>query len=362
VDLAKEQHVLGLDLVRFAAAALVMAFHYQVGAAPSQPSVLLATGWVGVEVFFVLSGYVIAFSAEGASPGSFARSRAVRLLPGVWICSAASAIAAVAVGFDHHLFWRYLSTLILWPTGPWVDGVYWSLPVEVAFYAFVWLSLSFPRRLPMSLAIGAIAIASSTYWLWRALAMVAPSPGIAAVVASVPWQLRMFALVDFGAYFALGALYREVQREGLSVWRLAMMFLCVIAGAVQIAFNASSISGVHGGDLARGHHIWPILAWLILTACIPLSVILNTTAWAVFGRAAPLIRLIGLTTYPLYLLHNVAVGAFEPSIGPWPCVVIAIAASVVVAAFIEPPAQRALRRLLSVGSPRAGAGVHQPAG
>ena len=79
--------------------------------------------------------------------------------------------------------------------------------------------------------------------------------------------------------------------------------------------------------MARGHHIWPILAWLILTACIPLSVILNTTAWALFGRAAPLIRLIGLTTYPLYLLHNVAVGAFEPSIGPWPCVIIAIAAS-----------------------------------
>lgn len=32
---------------------------------------------------------------------------------------------------------RLLKTWLLWPTGPWVDGVYWSLVVEVAFYGTI---------------------------------------------------------------------------------------------------------------------------------------------------------------------------------------------------------------------------------
>jgi peptidoglycan/LPS O-acetylase OafA/YrhL len=361
VDLAKERHVLGLDLTRFAAAALVMGYHYQQGASPLHPNLLLASGWVGVEIFFVLSGYVIAYSAEGASPGAFARSRAVRLLPSVWICGTATALVAVAFSLYHDLLWRYLSSLVLWPTGPWLDTVYWTLPVEVAFYAIIWLTLVLPRRLPMQMIVSAVALVSSAYWLYRASELVTPSPNIAAVVDSLPWQVRMFAMLDFGAYFALGALYRRSQRDGLTLWRTLLMLLCLAAGAIQIAFNATSVLGVHGGELARGHHAWPILVWLIGTACIPLAVRLNEPAWATIGRYAPFVRLVGLATYPLYLLHHVAVGAFETSIGPWPCAVIAIVASLAVAAFLEPTAQRALRRLLSGGSRRA-AEAHQPAG
>ena len=44
-------------------------------------------GWIGVEIFFVISGYVIASSAEGAAPRTFLRRRAQRLLPAAWVCA-----------------------------------------------------------------------------------------------------------------------------------------------------------------------------------------------------------------------------------------------------------------------------------
>ncbi|WP_246707247.1 acyltransferase family protein [Mesorhizobium sp. NZP2077] len=70
----------GVDILRFLAAVLVMVYHYgfwvwaypdgisaqATGGVPPQPDIgaWVGSGWVGVEIFFVISGFVIAFSAE----------------------------------------------------------------------------------------------------------------------------------------------------------------------------------------------------------------------------------------------------------------------------------------------------------
>ena len=79
-------------------------------------------GWVGVEIFFVLSGFVIAYSAEGSSGLAFFRSRFLRLMPAVWIC--ASLVFVVFVAGDivpfKELIRHYLKTLALIPKNPWI--------------------------------------------------------------------------------------------------------------------------------------------------------------------------------------------------------------------------------------------------
>jgi peptidoglycan/LPS O-acetylase OafA/YrhL len=49
-------------------------------------------GWVGVEIFFVISGFVIANSASKSSPKEFLFGRALRLYPAVWIASTLSLV------------------------------------------------------------------------------------------------------------------------------------------------------------------------------------------------------------------------------------------------------------------------------
>eukprot|EP01037_Dinobryon_pediforme_P024921 gene24921-26890_t len=102
----KPRAIIALDLLRFASALLVVAFHYGAAfaLAPSPAaramlhglpvSAALAGeswfGWVGVELFFMMSGFVIALSAEGTSGPAFVRRRALRLLPAAWICASAT--------------------------------------------------------------------------------------------------------------------------------------------------------------------------------------------------------------------------------------------------------------------------------
>src|SRR2546430_146899 len=100
-------HFGGLDLVRFFSACLVMIFHlgvvsrrlpisanYGVVDAPDFPELsVFDIGWVGVEIFFVLSGFVIAQSADGKSAYRFLVGRAGRLLPAIWICATITLVA-----------------------------------------------------------------------------------------------------------------------------------------------------------------------------------------------------------------------------------------------------------------------------
>ena len=104
---------------------------------------LLGSGWVGVQVFFVISGFVIAFSAEKSTPLRFFEARVKRLAPAVWVC--APITAAVLLLTD--LSWptdaviRVVRTALFVPIDPWVDSVYWTLGIEIAFYAIVWVLL-----------------------------------------------------------------------------------------------------------------------------------------------------------------------------------------------------------------------------
>ena len=111
----------------------------------------------------MLSGFVICYSADGSTAAAFARSRLVRLMPAIWLCGTATALAFIIIAGDRAagLAWRYLNTLVLWPIGPWIDGSYWTLPIEVAFYALVWLTLLHRRAPRLETVLTALALISA---------------------------------------------------------------------------------------------------------------------------------------------------------------------------------------------------------
>ena len=147
-----------LDPLRFAAAVGVAIFHQMfwswawvtvghpgferiVAAEVHYPNAAPFTwfGWVGVEIFFVISGCVIANSASRSSPTQFLLGRALRLYPAVWFCATATLLVLLFFGREpiSGLITPYIHAMTLVPEGVTkqsLDVVYWTLAAEMAFY------------------------------------------------------------------------------------------------------------------------------------------------------------------------------------------------------------------------------------
>ncbi len=115
---------------------------------------IAAPGWLGVHLFFVISGYCIAATAykldlSKGSPWTFIKNRAWRLLPTYWLAFGVTlALNLVSAPFNQTSFWdnfppswqAWIGNLFL--IQPYLDApfyvvVYWSLVVELGFYLIV---------------------------------------------------------------------------------------------------------------------------------------------------------------------------------------------------------------------------------
>jgi peptidoglycan/LPS O-acetylase OafA/YrhL len=345
--------VIGLDFVRFGAAMMVVLYHLAYlswAKATSSPGAIAggvadyavmapfsAWGWVGVEIFFVISGFVISFSAEKATAFTFFRSRAVRLYPAAWVCASITLLAVLFIAPETQpsLIANYLRSLVLSPIGPWVDGVYWTLGVEIVFYATVFAVLmlgQFPR---IPLLFAAMGCASAAFWLAWFLA-----PGL---MGKLPYQFTPLLLLDQGCFFALGGFAWLATKQRLLAWHWLVIAICVAAGLAQITHTAAGLAARVGGA-----PVWlPAVVWLIGMGAVIASIALAKRAPS--ARWAGIARSVGLATYPLYLLHDVVgaaiirLMAFAPWAGLLAAIVLVVAFSFVISTWVEPPLQRWLR-------------------
>ena len=226
--------IVGVDLLRIFAALLVMGFHLTFWGwhAPTAPTGLalqgaasfptlgsyFKSGWIGVEIFFVISGFVISLTAENKSARTFLVSRASRLLPAIWICATMTLIIQV-LNHSHSypdLLSYYVNSLILFPTGPWIDVVYWTLPIEVLFYSMVFALLyAHGLRHIRSLAI-TIAVVSISCSVVQTHDVFFLSYGCCFSLGVGFWLLtKKMALPDIilSLVFFLGALFRSSLRQ-----------------------------------------------------------------------------------------------------------------------------------------------------
>jgi len=304
---ANRRHLYGLDGVRVAAALLVILYHLAIQQAPSGdraaalPTILLPiarSGWVGVQIFFVLSGFVIAESAIGRSRRAFLQSRFIRLYPAILICASLTTAVALAAGdrLPGQGLSLFVRTVLLVPFDPWVDSPYWSLFVELCFYGVVGACLSplGPRR--MNLVIYGIGLASAAFWLaWLGArtGLIAGSAAAALSMLSTLW-LAMLLLLQHGCFFALGAGIRHIRRSQATASSIVVTILCGLACLIQIYVSASWSS------MTDVWH-WPATIFACGVAGVVLA---DVFAPRPRGRAATIVKTAGLMTYPLYLLHS----------------------------------------------------------
>jgi len=321
------RQIVGLDLIRFAAAVLVMLFHVAFQADHSLTSVAWF-GWVGVHIFFVLSGAVIANSAEDRTAKAFLRGRILRLYPAVWICATISLLIA---GSPLVL---YLRSLVIWPFPEWVNGAYWTLSVEMAFYGLIFVLLWRGWFERLSGVLAGLAVISAVYWAVRIVGV--RYPAVAALIEPVKdSRINQLLLVPDGALFAAGGLIWLCLVKRTTAFRLAFLGLSVLTGAAEIYATAfGRAPAVHQSALV------PVVVWLVAVGLIIAS----------FNVALPqsrLVRFVGLMTYPLYLLHDdVGQVMLKASGSLFVALAAAVAVAAVVTLFLEPPAKRLLAAAL----------------
>ncbi|GAA4206575.1 acyltransferase family protein [Actinocatenispora rupis] len=283
-----------VDLLRLLAAVGVVGFHFLFRSSTTDP-VLADTGFrdpggvfhygnIGVPLFFVISGFVILNSAWNRSAVSFLASRVGRLYPAFWT---ACTLTAVVMAFDPTD--RFTVSFTQWATNlsmfseaygvDYVDGVYWTLTIELAFYlimlAFVRIGLTTNRIIGFCLG-------------WLALSMVH------AYIPAPDW-LQLVLVPSWAPYFVAGMLFSLIARDGWK-WKyvlpLGAAYLCCGRWAIHY-FNALSDKY----DVVYS----PIVIAVVVTAIF--AVFAAISSGYTLPGAAKVAFLAGLT-YPLYLIHE----------------------------------------------------------
>lgn len=348
-----------LDLVRLWAAGLVALFHlgwwghvnprsspgriYQEAAAADEALTFAWLGWVGVEIFFVISGFVIAFSAQNSNAADFLRRRFLRLLPAAFICS--TAIAAILFFWGPYslddLVQRYLRSISFWPFGPWIDGVFWTLAVEVSFYLCVSLALVFRRIISIEAVAISIGLLSSGLWLTD---YILNGQLTGDLIPGLSGRVEQILLLQHGMLFALGALiYASVS--GWNASRAILTALFVVSSTLPIleeAFVKIDLFDLEASPMS------PVLIWFA-----SIAVIFCASRWepALPVDTEKQLSVTGQATYPLYLIHDplgavLIAGLVGVGVSQLGSLTIALAAAAATSLLISVHLEPALRRFL----------------
>jgi peptidoglycan/LPS O-acetylase OafA/YrhL len=324
----------GLDLLRGFAAVSVVVYHsiahFNWTTFPNDniACLWLRMGWMGVDLFFVISGFVIALSAWNLierDPTGYARAyckrRLARIVPLHYVtCLFWVLFIMPAVIFDPKFLWHALSHLTFthnWAhkTAGSINGPNWSLGVEMQFYILILIATPWLRRMrPLSVLGVALAVA----WAWRAAAF---------------------------------ALYHGQLRDGVNMTWLGISqvpgmldeFACGIALAL---FLHRDSAGRRARFLHATRWFWPIATWLVATVTMRLfwldsdywgnwklvtfwrSLLALTFLLAVISACAlndrwilaitAPFRYLGTISYGIYLWHSLVIYAIRPLVADNP--------------------------------------------
>ncbi|MDN5687847.1 MAG: acyltransferase [Brachybacterium sp.] len=227
----------GLQALRFVAALLVLVTHATFYTSTRlDPDVSTwEAGTAGVDIFFVISGFVMMITASpfmGVSHGwrYFAMRRIVRIVPMYWIATTAKIVAllilpgvALRSSLDpQHVLFSYLFLPSFNDAGaveP-VMGVGWTLTFEMFFYAVFAIALML--RVNPLLFVGSVMVAL-TIW------------GQLGPEGSSPWAVYLDPVT---LYFVVGMAIAVLVRKEFTRWLVVLSVVCLCAAGALVLLGA----------------------------------------------------------------------------------------------------------------------------
>ena len=290
--ISKPHRFYEIDLLRFLAALSVMLYHYgfrgySADNMTSMPYLWIAPivkyGNLGVNLFFIISGFVILMTASGGSARRFVVSRVVRLYPAFWACCTLTFLAIVIAGGTryHASLWQYILNMTMFggfiDVKP-IDGAYWSLFVEMKFYALVLAVLLFRQmhRIKELLGLWLILVLLISHW-------------------PIPYA-GSFLIPKYAPYFIAGAMFYIVHTEGICAYKIFIIVMSYLLALREALHKLSSLQ-------AYFHTYFSSIATATTLAIFFIVFFFIST-----GRTRKLAGdkwlFLGALTYPLYLLHE----------------------------------------------------------
>ncbi|EMQ99981.1 acyltransferase family protein [Paeniglutamicibacter gangotriensis] len=332
-----------LDGLRFFAAFAVIAYHYiayshtRWGVPPIElfPHLapVAAYGALGVHLFFIISGFVILMSAQSRTVGEFVASRISRLFPAYWFAVLAAVFLYLVIApgmFTPISGGDILANLTMAQQGLGVkniDGVYWTLWVELLFYILICglICIKPTERKIMGFAI-----------LWPIIAVIGQQ--------SESGFLTLLLSPKYAALFAGGMGLYLIHAHGHNTARwLVVIFNALVACQQATGYVSGIMSRATGQQLSQTVGIAIILGFFALVAL--------ATVTPLKGMGPGWLTYAGALTYPIYLVHEAwgwwIIQSVYPVAGKWSALLLAVLVSVALAAAIERLVERPLRPILT---------------
>ncbi len=298
---------------------------------------LFRVGFIGVNLFFIISGFVILMTLEKcASFKIFFARRWLRLFPAMLICSAI--IFATAPLFPERPLgqpmWRDLlpgmtfidpaiwQKLIGGSQGA-LEGAFWSLYVEMKFYVvFGLIYFVLGRAIAVWGLIILFVLSIATHLL----------TGSSSLLVVLGKGLGLLGAEYYG-WFAAGALFFLYVRDKRLVW--------LVSGLGLGFASAAEMGGIET-------QIAAVLVTVLFAAALVSDSVQSVLSWK-------WLLIVGFASYPLYLLHEnvmiatiIKLGVAAPSLPMFLYPILPIAALMIlawiVAAHLEPRLKRGLRQ------------------
>jgi len=340
--------------MRFLAAAAVVISHLALtasGRVAQAAHWTIGFGWMGVSFFFILSGFILTWTARPAdSAARFYRRRVARIYPAYL----AALVAAALIGHfvEHVAFHRKAALAAVFLLQSWVPHrawyfavhpVAWSLSVEAFFY-ITWpliapLIMRATRRTHFRLlgAFAGLTIAIGVYGAFTVPAQLTETLG-----HGHHWQGWFVYICPLARLpeFLLGVVLASLLRSG---WRLRI----TVGQAGALALVAFGLMHIH--ETVADFAAFAVIPLALLVAAVAAADLDGAPVWS----ARRLWVRLGEASYCLYLFHELPMRLW---LHHWPhptglqaiaygaaTVPAGLIAAFLVHYFLERPAERALR-------------------